>query len=68
VHSRWLLLPQLLNIGLCPLGGMGMPFDIEKLRQPNVERRQDCLYSPNATQQLIVDDLLTRIGVEMSSV
>lgn len=32
VYSRWLFSPQLLKIGLCPLGWMGVPPDIEKLR------------------------------------
>jgi hypothetical protein len=68
VHSWWLMSPQLLNAGLRPLGWMGMPLHTEKLRQFDVEGRQNLFDSPNASQHLLVHDLLTRIRVKMLSV
>src|SRR5579864_9022293 len=65
MHSRHLLSSQLLDIWLGPLVWIGILSYIEKLRQPNIERGQNGLNSPHASQQLIIDDLFTRVRVEV---
>lgn len=45
-----------------------MPPEIEKFRDAYVERRQNSLNSPDASQDLIIYDLLTRIGVQVAPV
>lgn len=65
MHGRWLVSPQLFKVRLRQLVWIGMPLGAEELGQSDIEGRQNGFDGPDASQQLLVHDLFTRIGVEM---